>query len=130
MWIILGDFNAIFCAQEKNGCLAPSNVSCREFKETNEVSDLVRLDSSGSFFTWVHCGLCIFVERKLDPAFCSQFSSDFWKFVSCLFLARHQSDHNMILMKFVNVLVSVWAIQISIHVDRSFGFQGYGERGS
>lgn len=102
LWIILGDFNVIFGAHAKMGS-ASSGTSYHEFNEAIDVMDIVNVDTLGSFFTWAHRGLQIFVEFHLDRVFCTQDSLGFERKISCHAFAHHQWDHNPICLKVFNV---------------------------
>lgn len=95
------NFNALTGAHEKTGPI-PSRISCTEFRLAVEATKLQMLDAVGAYFTWAQYRVNGFVESRLDLAFCSVCSLDFWDFISCLALPRQQLDHCPMLVQCKN----------------------------
>ena len=97
-WFVLGDFNMCFRAHEKIS-LPPARRSCLEFIIAIEDYHLTCLDTKGPFFTWTNNRRGKDrVDIRLDRAFANLYSFQNWNFIECTALARHQSDHNSILL--------------------------------
>lgn len=101
MWSVLGNFNSVMGAHKNIGHLPP-HISYCEFQQAMQVVDLLQIDATWSFFTWVRRGLHSYVECKLDQVFCNQVCLDIWKSFTCFTLTRHQSHLMTLFFKFVS----------------------------
>lgn len=68
---MLGDFNVVFGPHEKMG-IPPIQISCLDFQNAIEGSNLCYVDSKGVFSTWARMGAKPYVKYKLDIFFCSK----------------------------------------------------------
>ncbi|KAM5549757.1 hypothetical protein ABKV19_000925 [Rosa sericea] len=103
--LLVGDFNAILGAHEKTGGRLPTRVSCDDFQTMVDVCHLTQIDLKGSPFTWTNGrGVGSHIEMLLDMCFCSIPWLNSWPMTSCSTLVRHSSDHNPLLISFINYI--------------------------
>ena len=95
---VISDFNACFGAHWKMGSPPPRRF-CLEFIKAVDNCGLYCLDINGPLYTWTnnHCGRDR-VDIHLDRVLSSSIQS--WNIIECNALARYQSDHNPILLRY------------------------------
>ncbi|CAN0873079.1 hypothetical protein LINGRAHAP2_LOCUS10282 [Linum grandiflorum] len=105
-WALIGDFNAVRLAEEKEGCLPPSASSLKQFNNFIFGNGLEDVSAVGPLFTWSNnyqgAGL---VRQRLDRLLCNvDWREKFPKaFVS--HLPMIQSDHCPIILRMEPALV-------------------------
>ncbi|XVE86635.1 hypothetical protein DITRI_Ditri18aG0050200 [Diplodiscus trichospermus] len=106
-WLVLGDFNACFGAHENRGGRTPSNRSCYDFRTAMDLCELSCFKTKGLLFTWTNKshGEAI-IEIRLDKAFFNNNSLQYWSRMEWSSLARHESDHNLLLLTCDNSISS------------------------
>lgn len=61
--------------------------------------NFMQIDTKGTFYNWARHGIHCFVENKLDRVLCNDETASYWDNMDCIALARHQSNHNPLLLR-------------------------------
>lgn len=94
-WMLIGDFNAVLGAHEKNGGCPPPRIYCSEFQDMSDNCNLIHLNTIGSYYTWSNGWRSRGrIELRLDRSMCNSTWLDSWPVSNCSTLPRAVSDHN------------------------------------
>ncbi|XP_062111327.1 uncharacterized protein LOC133822879 [Humulus lupulus] len=93
-WMILGDFNAVFTAKDRNGGKPVSQMEIVDSSHWIAMNHLEDLKSTGSFFTWTNNqdGMAQ-IYSKIDHAFINEEWLDGFPNNSAVFKWETSSDH-------------------------------------
>ncbi|XP_062086259.1 uncharacterized protein LOC133792374 [Humulus lupulus] len=93
-WIVLGDFNAVFKANERNGGKPISKAEIVDSSQWFNNSQLEVLKHTGSFFTWTNNqGGQARIYSKIDHAFANEKWQDLFPTAIAIFKWEVISDH-------------------------------------
>ncbi|XP_023881645.1 uncharacterized protein LOC111994021 [Quercus suber] len=99
-WVIMGDFNEIIHANEKEGGNARPEGQMKLFRDTINSCELRDLGYYGSDFTWSHrLGTKGWVRERLDRAFVSTDSTVMFPTNKLFHVANSVFDHSMLILK-------------------------------
>lgn len=97
--MIMGDFNVILGMHERVGLAAPDVVACWDLRDFIQNANLTVV-STGPSCNWVsNANGGNLMASKLDRTLVSDSFIGLWASISGEVLARHNSDHHLILLK-------------------------------
>ena len=115
-WMIADDFNEILLGEDKYGGRVVNTARALRFQECLNNCGMIDLGFSGPRYTWSnHHPLSHLIQERIDRAYANADWNVLYPNASVKHLKRAHSDHNPILLSFVNVS--------GIQLTRSFRYQ-------